>query len=101
LAVPPVRNTDVFSNFDAAPMNDAAFGGVPLNRSDDFIFPESPGAAERLADGAELDFADDDFWNRTDEEDDVGRTNTLDPPNPIADRGDAGNVADRDTSFNQ
>jgi hypothetical protein len=101
LAVPSVRHTDVFSNFDAAPMNDAAFGGLPLNRSDDFILPESPGAAERLADGAERDFADDEFWNRTDEEDDGERTNPVDPPNPIPDRGDAGEIADRDTSFNQ
>jgi pSer/pThr/pTyr-binding forkhead associated (FHA) protein len=66
---PPTRETDVFSNFDTVPTNDAAFGGARLSPNDEHIVPDSPEMAARRASGAERDFAEDEFWNRTDEED--------------------------------
>lgn len=75
---PPIRETDVFSNFDTVPMNDAAFGGARLSRPDEYIVPETPAIAARRASDPEHDFAEDDFWNRTDEEDGLPPQNT--PP---------------------
>jgi pSer/pThr/pTyr-binding forkhead associated (FHA) protein len=67
LGMAPLR--DVFSNHETAPVNDAAFGGARLSRGDDYVLPESPEAAARKSDGgAEPDFAEDEFWNRTDEQ---------------------------------
>jgi pSer/pThr/pTyr-binding forkhead associated (FHA) protein len=67
LGMAPLR--DVFSNRETAPVNDAAFGGARLSRGDDYVLPESPEAAARKSDGgAEPDFAEDEFWNRTDEQ---------------------------------
>jgi hypothetical protein len=65
LAMPP---RDVFSEFEATASNDAAFGGVRLSRGDDYVLPESPEVAARLSNTPDHDFAEDDFWNRTDEE---------------------------------
>jgi hypothetical protein len=78
-ALRPTPQTDVFSNFDATPMNDAAFGGAPLNRLDDFVVPNSSEVPEGLTDGTEHDFADDDFWNRTDEEDALRQATAIYP----------------------
>jgi pSer/pThr/pTyr-binding forkhead associated (FHA) protein len=68
LAMSTVRERDVFSDFDIATLSDAAFGGTPLNRSDDYVLPDSPEVAARLAEKHDGDFADDDFWNRTDDD---------------------------------
>ncbi len=90
---PAFREADAFSNFDAVPLNDAAFGGARLSRSDEYHVPESPETAARLADGPEHDFAEDDFWNRTDEEDgltpmDVPPAPPAPPVSPAADHED-------------
>jgi hypothetical protein len=79
----PVR--DVFSDLEATAMNDAAFGGARLSRGDDYILPESPESASRLSDKTDHDFAEDDFWNRTDEEEGLPPTGVakgegLNPP---------------------
>jgi pSer/pThr/pTyr-binding forkhead associated (FHA) protein len=66
LGMAPLR--DVFSDRETTPVNDAAFGGARLSRGDDYVLPESPEAAARKSDGSEPDFAEDEFWNRTDEE---------------------------------
>ncbi|MDP9175044.1 MAG: FHA domain-containing protein [Planctomycetota bacterium] len=68
LAMPGVRERDVFSDFDIASLNDAAFGGIPLNRTDDYVLPETPEIAAKLAEQPQDDFAEDEFWNRTDED---------------------------------
>jgi hypothetical protein len=62
---------DVFSASGANPLpiNDAPFGGASMNRPYDFGIPESAERADRAAENPEEDFAEDDFWNRTDEED--------------------------------
>ena len=90
---PALREADAFSNFDAAPLNDAAFGGARLSRSDEYNVPESPETAARLANGPEYDFAEDDFWNRTDEEDGLPAKNIppgrpAEPVSPAADHED-------------
>jgi pSer/pThr/pTyr-binding forkhead associated (FHA) protein len=71
LAMPAVREADVFSNFDSSALhvNDAAFGGARMGRPGDFHIPETPEVAGRRSDDPDYDFAEDDFWNRTDEED--------------------------------
>ena len=65
----PVR--DAFSDLETAPLNDAAFGGARLSHADDYVLPETPQAAARLGDEPDPDFANDEFWNRTDEQDDL------------------------------
>ena len=79
---PAFREADAFSDSGAVPLNDAAFGGAQLSRSDEYHVPESPETAARLANGPENDFAEDDFWNRTDEEDGLTPMNV--PPAPPA-----------------
>jgi pSer/pThr/pTyr-binding forkhead associated (FHA) protein len=81
---PAVRETDIFSNFDAAPINDAAFGGPRLSRPDEYILPDSSDTAARQAAEPEHDFADDEFWNRTDEEEDAAAAKSAPPPEPLA-----------------
>ncbi len=72
---PAVREADAFSNIDAVALNDAAFGGARLSRSDDHNVPESPEAAARIANGPEYDFAEDEFWNRSDEDEGAAPAN--------------------------
>jgi hypothetical protein len=71
LAMSPIREKDVFSDFEATAMNDAAFGGARLSRADDYVLPESPENVSRLSSGATEDFAEDEFWERTDEQEGV------------------------------
>jgi pSer/pThr/pTyr-binding forkhead associated (FHA) protein len=71
LAMTPLHEKDVFSDFEPTALNDAAFGGARLSRSDDYVLPESPEAASRLSSGSVEDFAASDFWNRTDEQEGV------------------------------
>lgn len=61
LAMPPVRERDVFSDFSAPAVNDAVFGGRPSAGAGHLV----PGASD--ADEPEV-FADSDFWNRTDDD---------------------------------
>ncbi len=75
---PAFREADAFSNIEPVPLNDAAFGGARLGRSDEHNVPETPETAARLASGSEHDFAEDEFWNRTDEDD--GLTPVAIPP---------------------
>jgi pSer/pThr/pTyr-binding forkhead associated (FHA) protein len=84
MAISPAAGVDVFSNFEAAqiPINDAVFGGAPTSRPDQVYLPESPELAERRAEDVEPDFANDDFWNRTDEEDGVAPS-SVPPPTII------------------
>jgi pSer/pThr/pTyr-binding forkhead associated (FHA) protein len=71
---------DVFSNFETTALNDAAFGGVRLSRGDDYVLPESPESAERLSKNPDEDFAESDFWNRTDEEEGLPPMGVPKPP---------------------
>jgi hypothetical protein len=57
---------DVFSGEGAIRNNDAAFGGPATNRRDQLVVPETDNALGRH--GEEHDFADDPFWDRTDED---------------------------------
>jgi len=84
MAISPAAGVDVFSNFDAAPVpiNDAVFGGTPMSRPGEVYVPESPELAQRRAESMDPDFANDDFWNRTDEEDAVALT-SVPPPTII------------------
>ena len=67
----PIHEKDVFSDMEATALNDAAFGGARLSRSDDYVLPEVPEHASRLSGGDIEDFAEDEFWERTDEQEGV------------------------------
>lgn len=71
LAMSPIHEKDVFSDMEATALNDAAFGGARLSRSDDYVLPETPEHASRLSSGDIQDFAEDEFWERTDEQEGV------------------------------
>jgi hypothetical protein len=71
LAMTPIHEKDVFSDFEATALNDAAFGGARLSKADDFVLPESPENVSRLSSGPTEDFAESDFWERTDEQEGV------------------------------
>jgi pSer/pThr/pTyr-binding forkhead associated (FHA) protein len=79
LGMAPVR--DVFSEFETAPTNDAAFGGA---QAVDYIVPDSPQVAARRAAVPEPDFAEDEFWNRTDDQDGVVPQNKTSSPVEVA-----------------
>jgi len=71
LAMSPIHEKDVFSDFEATAMNDAAFGGARLSRADDYVLPETPELASRLSSDPIEDFAESEFWERTDEQEGV------------------------------
>jgi hypothetical protein len=77
-------DTDIFSGMAAnpTPINDAAFGGAALSQPDEYAIPDSPERAKRAAEKPEPDFAEDDFWNRTDEQDDAAKQSETPPPSP-------------------
>jgi hypothetical protein len=85
LAMGAALDTDIFSGMAAnpTPINDAAFGGAALSPPGEYAIPESPERAQRAAEKPEKDFADDDFWNRTDEQDDAATTATQRPETPL------------------
>ncbi len=62
----PVAERDAFSGEGPMRNNDAVFGGVPSNRRDEYVVPETDQALARH--GQEHDFAEDPFWDRIDEE---------------------------------
>ena len=73
LAMVGVPDADVFSNAGVNPMaiNDAAFGGSAMSQPDEIPIPDSPERAKRAAENPERDFAEDEFWDRTDEQEDA------------------------------
>jgi pSer/pThr/pTyr-binding forkhead associated (FHA) protein len=79
-------DADVFSDVGVNPSStsDAAFGGPPLNRANDYAIPESDERANRAAQTPAPDFADDDFWNRTDEQDDAAASDASSSARPEA-----------------
>jgi len=66
LAMGENPDEDNFWNNGPTPTNDAAFGGAPMSKTDEFIIPESDPRANRAAETPAKDFAEDEFWNRTD-----------------------------------
>ena len=84
LAMPNAGPADPFSSFTANPVTnpgDTVFGGPSLDKTKDIAIPETTERAKHRSDNVDQDFADDDFWNRTDEEDDLA-ANKAAPPKP-------------------
>lgn len=69
LVAATVRQKDAFSEVEPTALNDAAFGGQRLSKSDDYVIPETPG---RAAGEEILDFSEDPFWDSDDD--------NVDPP---------------------
>ena len=93
LAMGAVTEKDVFSEFPTpeAKASDAEFGGVPVEEGPaptpvggDAVFTQSPKAPGGPAVNLEKDFAEDEFWNRTDEQDDVRKGREWDPDEAVA-----------------
>jgi len=63
-----VRQKDAFSDVEPTALNDAAFGGQRLSKSDDYVIPETA-AGKAAVSGEEIkDFSDDPFWDARDED---------------------------------